>query len=137
MLLRRKRQEMERPKVLCVAQLPSLLNSLQAVLQPAGYEVLQAYTADQAVAICVGQQVQAVILDAELMRVKGYSGAEALKLVRPAVPIMLLDHRTDPARKDGPPKGVDSSVFGMSAAAILAGLADLLGNNTATKTGSK
>ena len=122
MLSRRKRQEMERPKVLCVAQLPSLLNSLQAVLQPAGYEVLQAYTA--------------VILDAELIRVKGYSGAEALKLVRPAVPIMLLDHRADPARKDGLPKGVDSAVFGMSAAAILAGLADLLGNNKAAKTGS-
>ncbi len=113
-------------RVLCVASGLAGLHALQEAIQRRGYEVLLAFTADHAVAVCVGHLCDAVILDAELVRSEAATLAETLKLARPNVPILFLDHRRDPARKDQLPKGVDAAVTGRSPSAVLAGLQALL-----------
>src|SRR5579859_2780791 len=52
------------------------------------------------------------ILDAELIRDATSTLAETLKLARPHIPILLLDDRGDPNRKDRLPKGVDGAMSG-------------------------
>jgi hypothetical protein len=55
--------------------------------------VLTAATPSQAVAICVAQFVSAAIVDAESLRGKEWPVVKSLKMVRPSLPIILLDER--------------------------------------------
>jgi DNA-binding NarL/FixJ family response regulator len=87
-----------------------------------------AFTADHAVAACISSECDAVIVDADLIRSPTSTLAETLKLAKPNVPILLLDHREDPTRKDQRPKGVDAAIAGRFTAEVLAGLATFLGD---------
>jgi|SRR5579859_247586 len=118
-------------RILCIAQSAQRLHVLEAAIRESGYSVLLAFTADHAVAVCVSHEIVAVILDAELMRDGGSGVAETLKLLRPTLPILLLDQREDPARADILPKGVDGAVVGTSPAPVYAALKALLGNSIA------
>ncbi|HZR28014.1 MAG TPA: hypothetical protein VFA71_04485, partial [Terriglobales bacterium] len=69
----------------------------------------------------------AVILDAELIRSAASTLPETLKLARPNVTILLLDHRENPARKNQLPKGVDAVIAGNSSKEVVAGLFAFLG----------
>ncbi|MBZ5490281.1 MAG: hypothetical protein LAO76_05040 [Acidobacteriia bacterium] len=73
------------------------------------YSVLTAATPDQGVAMCVAQFVAAAIVDAESIRGKEWSVVKSLKLVRPLLPIVLLDERSD-GRDLSLPEGVDQLV---------------------------
>jgi DNA-binding response OmpR family regulator len=117
----------KRQRVLCVVQSLFRLGPLQDAIRESGYEVLLAFTADHAVAACISSECDAVILDADLIRSPTSTLAETLKLARPNVPILLLDHREDPARKEQRPKGVDAAIGGRFPAEVLAGLATFLG----------
>jgi hypothetical protein len=55
--------------------------------------VLAAATPSQAVAICVAHFVSAAIVDAESLRGKEWPVVKSLKMVRPSLPIILLDDR--------------------------------------------
>lgn len=129
--------ERKRYRVLCIADSFFGLRVLQDALQEAGYEVLLAFTPDHAVAASIHDEFDAVILDAELIRKEGAALGEALKLARPTVPLLLLDHREDANRADALPEGVDSAVAGRSPAAVLSALVALLGENTAAAANSE
>jgi DNA-binding response OmpR family regulator len=110
-------------RVLCVGPLLPGLRALQEAIQRQGYEVLLAFTADHAVAVSIANSCHAVIVDAELIRAEGVTLAETLKLARPEIPVLLLDHREDQSRRDSLPTGVDAAVVGKSHGAVLAWLA--------------
>ena len=111
-----------RYRILCVADSFFGLQTLQEALQGSGYEVLLAFTPDHAVAATIRDRFDAIILEAELIRREGSATAEALKLARPEVPVLLLNHRQDPARVDELPKGVDLGVAGRSSDAVISAL---------------
>ena len=122
-------------RILCVAQSFPRIEALEAAIRESGYSLLLAFTPDHAVAACVNSEFAAVVLDAELVRGEGEALAEALKLIRAKLPILLIDHREDPTRKDVLPKGVDAVVIDSSPAAVLAELKALLADNPTARTG--
>jgi PleD family two-component response regulator len=67
------------------------------------YQVLSAFTPDQAVAYCISNNVAAVVLNSKFVKDHGWSTAETLKAVNPHLPILYL-HPSD-IRKA--PAGVD------------------------------
>lgn len=84
-------------------------NSIARVLRNAGHVVIESFTTDQAVALCVSNRIDAAVLDQEFfVEVDGWSVAQSLKLVKPGICIVLVT-RAMPLRK-GPPQGVDAMV---------------------------
>jgi hypothetical protein len=79
--------------------------------------VLAAATPSQAVAICVAQFVSAAIVDAESLRGKEWPVVKSLKMVRPSLPIILLDDRRT-EREVVLPEGI-SDVLSLSSLAEL------------------
>jgi len=126
-----------RYRILCVADSVFGLQTLQEALQGSGYDVLLAFTADHAVAATIGDKFDAIILEAELIRKQGSAAAAALKLARPDVPVLLLNHRQDPARVDELPKGVDLGVAGRSPDAVISALGLLLSQRRTAAANSK
>jgi DNA-binding response OmpR family regulator len=80
-------------RILCVAYSAGTFSQLHSVLRNSHYSVLTAATPSQAVAICVAQFVSAAIVDAESLRGKEWPVVKSLKMVRPSLPIILLDER--------------------------------------------
>jgi DNA-binding response OmpR family regulator len=99
----------DRIRILCIACSASGLSTLERALKGSYYSVLTAATPDQGVAMCVAQFVAAAIVDAESIRGKEWSVVKSLKLVRPSLPIVLLDERSD-GRDLSLPEGVDQLV---------------------------
>ena len=126
-----------RYRILCVADSVFGLQTLQEALQGSGYQVLLAFTPDHAVAATIRDRFDVIILDAKLIRKEGSATAEALKLARPGVPVLLLNHRRDPARTEELPKGVDLAVEGRSPNAVIAALGTLLGQRKTAAANSE
>lgn len=95
-----------------------------------GYQVLLAFTADQGVAACMSSHIAAVVLDAAFMREADWTVAKSLKLIRPSLPILLLDGR-DAARRDGLPEWIDAVASKESHEDVLARLKELLATASA------
>lgn len=70
--------------------------------------VLTAATRDKGVAICVSEVIAVAVLDGESIRGEECSVAKALKMVRPNLPIILLEERERVL--DNLPEGVDAVV---------------------------
>jgi DNA-binding NtrC family response regulator len=98
-----------RIRILCIACSATGLSTLEQTLKRLPYSVLTAATPDQGVAMCVAQFVAAVIVDAESVRGKEWPVVKSLKLVRPSLPIILLDERSG-GRNLERPEGVDELV---------------------------
>ncbi len=71
--------------------------------------MLSTYTADHAVALCVGQKIDVVILErAVFIEVEGWSVAQSLKMVAPRVCVVLVSDGE--ALSESRPKGIDAIV---------------------------
>ena len=94
-------------KVVCVVDRRN--NRMLRALENAGYQVLTTYSGDHAVAICVNQHIQAVVLEQSLfIEVEGWSIAQSIKMVRPKTCVLLV---TDGAQVTSVrPDGVDAVV---------------------------
>jgi DNA-binding response OmpR family regulator len=101
--------EKRRERVLCLAGSGALLEQMQKALKAYSFDLLGAFTADQGVAICVSEWIAAAILEANMVRAQDWSVVQTLKMIRPNLPILLLDERQRD-RGDLPPRGVDSLV---------------------------
>jgi DNA-binding NtrC family response regulator len=99
----------DRIRILCIACSASGLSTLEQTLKRLPYSLLTAATRDQGVAMCVAQFVAAAIVDAESVRGKEWPVVKSLKLVRPSLPIILLDERSG-GRNLELPEGVDELV---------------------------
>ena len=91
-------------RILCVSRSASQLRTMGTAFPTRDYEVLSASTPEQAVAVCLGDHVSAVVLDSEFSTESGWSAAQTLKMVNPHLPVMLLLNSVD----DTIPSGVDA-----------------------------
>jgi DNA-binding response OmpR family regulator len=101
--------EDRRERVLCLARSAALLEEMRKALKAYSFDLLGAFTADQGVAICVSHWIAAAILEANMVRAQDWSVVQTLKMIRPNLPILLLDERQRD-RGDLPPEGIDSVV---------------------------
>lgn len=79
--------------MLCVACSHHVFTGLTIALKGSPLQLLTAATRNEAVAFCVAQFVAAVVLDGESIRGPELSLAQALKAVRPTLPVFLLEER--------------------------------------------
>ncbi len=101
-------------------------NSVCRALRNAGNNVIETFTTDQAVAVCVSNRIDAVVLDQEFfVEVDGWSVAQSLKMVKPSICVLLVT-RAKPIHK-GLPKGVDAIVSTRDTEAILQTVRGLTG----------
>lgn len=94
-------------------------------LKAAGYRVMTTYTPDHAVAICVNNPVDVVILDQQhFIETEGWSVAKSLKMIRNSVCVILVVR----GRMIGHnlPAGVDGLVPEHNSQALLASLKNVL-----------
>ena len=84
-------------------------NLLCRALRNAGITVIETFTTDQGVAMCVSNHIDAVILDQEFfVETDGWSVAQSIKLVKPKICVLLATRAR--ALNDKLPKGVDAMV---------------------------
>ena len=87
--------------------------------------MLETYTTDHAVAVCVNQPVDAAILDQELfVETEGWSVAQSLKAVKRHLCVLLISNARRLTRKL--PKGIDSMLSSEDPDAVLAELDRLI-----------
>jgi len=105
-------------------------NSVCRALRNAGNIVIETFTTDQAVAVCVSNRIDAVVLDQEFfVEVDGWSVAQSLKMVKPSICVLLVT-RARPLQK-GLPKGVDALVSNRDSEAILQAVSQIGGKRAA------
>ena len=86
-------------------------NLIKRRLLRANYVVLETYTTDHAVAVCVNQPVDAAILDVSLfVETGGWSVAQSLKAVKPNLCVLLISNARKLTKKL--PKGIDAMING-------------------------
>lgn len=94
-------------------------------LKGLGYRLMTTFTPDHAVAICINNQVDAVILDQEhFIQTEGWSVAQSLKLIRNSLCVILVV-RGKIVGSDLP-TGVDAVVPDHDAMALTAALKHML-----------
>jgi len=94
-------------------------------LKGSGYRVMMTFTPDHAVAICVNNAVDAVILDQEhFVQTEGWSVAQSLKMIRNSLCVVLVVRGT--ILGNTTPEGVDAIVPESDPQALLASLRNLL-----------
>lgn len=94
----------KKPRVLCVSRSAYQLRVMHDAFPARDFDVLSASTPEQAVAVCLGDHVSAVVLDSEFSTESGWSAAQTLKMVNPHLPVMLLLNSAD----DTVPSGIDA-----------------------------
>ena len=95
------------PRILCVACSPTVFGALDHAFRYSKLHVLSAATRDKGVAICVAEVIAVAVLDGDSIRGEECSLAKALKMVRPNLPIILLEERE---RLSNLPDGIDAVV---------------------------
>src|SRR5689334_23017686 len=105
-------------------------NSVCRALRNAGNNVIETFTTDQAVAMCVSNRIDAVVLDQEFfVEVDGWSVAQSLKMVKPSICVLLVS-RSKPLTKVLP-TGVDAMVSNRDGEAILQAVSQVSGKRAA------
>ena len=117
-------RENPHPRILCIAPSFTNLGPILRAIKTSGYQIALAATAIQAVAISVGNLVSAVVLDADFIRNEDWSVAKSLKLVKPSLPILLLDPKD--ISRNALPANIDAVSNHDSTDDILAKLKHLL-----------
>lgn len=73
------------------------------------YEVMETFTTDRAVAVCVNNSVDVVVLDQDLfIETDGWSVAQSLKSAKPRLYVLLAMRANQLSKRK--PKGVDAIV---------------------------
>lgn len=86
------------PRVLCVCFSAATLERLRRSLS--GLTILSALSGEQALAVCVSEAISLAIIDGECERGYRLSVAQSLKLVRPSLPVILLEEKADRAKPE-------------------------------------
>lgn len=95
------------------------------VLKDSGYDVMTTYTPDHAVAICVNNKVDAVVLDQQhFIETEGWSVAKSLKMIRANVCVILVVRGK--VVDESLPEGVDAVVRDHSQGELLATMERML-----------
>jgi response regulator RpfG family c-di-GMP phosphodiesterase len=119
----RERMKLKAATVLLLADRRS--SQTAKTLKASGYRVMMTYTPDHAVAICVNNPIDAVILDQEhFIETEGWSVAKSLKMIRNHICIVLVVR----GKMIGYtlPAGVDAVVAEHDSQALVATLKNIL-----------
>jgi PleD family two-component response regulator len=82
---------MKRPHITIVLLADRRQSQTAKTLKGLGYRLVTTFTPDHAVAICVNNHVDAVILDQEhFIQTEGWSVAQSLKLIRRSLCVILV-----------------------------------------------
>lgn len=81
------------PRVLCVGCSSAIFEDLRESSGPSRMRFLAAVTRDEAVALCVAEIISLAVVDGISIRGREFSLAQSLKLVRPSLPVVLLEER--------------------------------------------
>jgi DNA-binding response OmpR family regulator len=102
-----------------------LTSVLKRHLVRRGYDVVESYTSDRAVAICVNNNIDAAVLDqACFVETDGWSVAQSMKAVQANLCVILVCEAKK--LKQEMPEGVDAMVSSNNPEAVLAELDRLL-----------
>lgn len=94
-------------------------------LKGSGYRLMMTFTPDHAVAICVNNTVDAVVLDQEhFIQTEGWSVAQSLKMIRRTICVILVVRGK--ILSNNLPAGVDAVVPESDPQALLVSLKNLL-----------
>lgn len=116
---------MKTPSVTIVLLADRRQSQTARALKSSGYRLVTTFTPDHAVAICVNNRVDVVILDQEhFIQTEGWSVAKSLKLIRANICVILVVRGKIVGSE--PPDGVDAVVPDHDAQALLAALKHLL-----------
>ena len=77
-------------RVLCVENQPEYMGELKFMLETAGYEVLAATRADQALHLLKTRRVDGVLLEYDLPDATGASVSTEMNRLKPDVPVLLF-----------------------------------------------
>ncbi len=102
-------------------------------MKASGYETVLSFSADQGVAVCVANPLAAVMIDAALSSDGDSSLPKAFKLIKPSLPVLLLDGRSEHL-SNALPEGIDAMANPNSPEDVLAKLKHLLDSRSATRT---
>jgi len=78
------------PRILCVDDEPSVLLTLQAMLEAAGFRVVTAESGREALAIFEKENIDLVLMDYAMPGLNGIAAATRMKERKPNVPIGFL-----------------------------------------------
>ena len=76
---------------------PNGLEPLQARLRPLGYRITSAQNGELGVAAFTQDIPSIVVLDVTMPEMNGYQACREMKRIAPAVPIIILTAKSDPA----------------------------------------
>jgi CheY-like chemotaxis protein len=94
--------------LLCVDDDPSTLDVRQQLLELAGFQVIATTNAKEALELFRTQEVDAAILDYQMPGMNGGELAEAMKQIRPGIPVMIVSAL--PWLPDDAPRCIDAFV---------------------------
>lgn len=95
------------------------------LLKTTGYQLMMTFTPDHAVALCVNNDVDAVVLDQEHFVVtENWSVAQSIKLIKPRTGVVLIVHGKIVSK--GLPDGIDAIVTDGDSDTLLKTLKELL-----------
>lgn len=122
------------PGVLCVGCTPTIFRKLDDRLRESELRLLGPVDAQEAVAVCVNPEIAVVILDGPSIRGQEWSVAKSLRMIRPKLPIVLLEER-----KNRPllPEAVDAVVPRTRLGQLLSALRQLLNSESRRATTSE
>jgi DNA-binding NtrC family response regulator len=86
-----KEVEMTDLKVLCVENHPEYMGALKYMLESAGYKVMTATTAGQALDLMRAHPVRGVLLEYDLPDAVGTAVRVEMKRIKPEVPVLLFN----------------------------------------------
>lgn len=80
-----------------------------SLLKSSGYRLMMSYTPDHAVALCVNNDIDAVVLDQEHFVVtENWSVAQSVKMIKPRICVILIVRGRIVSREH--PEGIDAIV---------------------------
>ncbi len=82
--------------ILCIDDDPAILALRKHHLERKGYEVLQAQSGPEGVALLTVREVDCVLLDYNMPGMNGDRVAREIKRLRPAIPVLLVSGGTVP-----------------------------------------
>lgn len=103
------------PRVFCIGCSSTVFERLHQCLRHSDLSVISAITSEQAVANCVANMINLAIIDCDAMPGRQWSVAQSLKMVWPALPVILLEkdekHSKSRARNGRPPRRSDDALW--------------------------
>ena len=102
-------------------------SALKKAFRKAGFLVLETFTTDHAIAVCVNNRVDAVVLDQNwFIETEGWSVAQSVKAVKPNLFVLLI---LETEKLSAPvPEGVDAMLPARDPARVVARIVDLISN---------